>query len=86
LDQVRSSATGALDKAKLVISTRSLNAGQSESSGDAEDQSSPLQEEQQQRQQPLDRLEELSEYCPKLNFQQRLIGFFVSFGLGCKNQ
>ena len=30
-----------------------------------------------------DRLEELAEYCPQLTFQQRLIGFAVSFSLGC---
>ena len=38
---------------------------------------------EKQEQQP-DRLEELSEYCPSLTWQQRLIGFAVSFSLGCK--
>jgi hypothetical protein len=31
-----------------------------------------------------DRLEELAEYCPILTLQQRLMGFLVSFSLGCK--
>jgi hypothetical protein len=35
--------------------------------------------------QQTDRLEELSEYCPQLTFQQRLIGFAVSFSTGCKS-
>lgn len=96
--EIRNSATGALDKAKLVLN--------------------PEAAENVEEQQP-DRLEELSEYCPKLTFQQvsplspcvvcphaelfskssrslqshvhshhsfskRLIGFTVSFSLGCK--
>lgn len=35
-----------------------------------------------EEQQP-DRLEELAEYCPQLTFQQRLMGFAISFSLGC---
>lgn len=65
-EEIRKSTTGALDKAKLV-----LNRGEA----GAED------EEQQQQQQP-DRLDELAEYCPQLTFQQRLIGFAVSFSIG----
>jgi uncharacterized metal-binding protein len=37
-----------------------------------------------EEQKQVDRLEEISEYCPQLTFQQRLIGFGVSFSLGCK--
>lgn len=37
-----------------------------------------------EEQKQVDRLEEISEYCPQLTFQQRLIGFAVSFSLGCK--
>lgn len=46
------------------------------SNADPEDD---VEEEQQQ----IDYLEELSEYCPKLTFQQRLIGFASSFSIGC---
>lgn len=38
-------------------------------------------DEEEQVQQP-DRLDELSEMCPKLSFQQRVTGFFVCFGTG----
>ena len=31
-----------------------------------------------------DVLEDLGEFCPKLTFQQRVIGFFSCFALGCK--
>jgi hypothetical protein len=51
--ELRNSATGALDKARLVINP----------------EASVAAEENAEEQQP-DRLEELSEYCPKLTFQQ----------------
>lgn len=38
-----------------------------------------------EEQKQVDRLEELSEYCPQLTFQQRLLGFAASFSLGCKS-
>jgi hypothetical protein len=53
--ELRNSATGALDKARLVLNPEAAVA--------AEDNA------EEQQQQP-DRLEELSEYCPKLTFQQ----------------
>lgn len=34
--------------------------------------------------QQSDRWDELAEYCPQLTFQQRLIGFGISFSTGCK--
>jgi hypothetical protein len=61
LEEVRKSASGTFDKARLVFNK--------DPGDDAEEQ------------QP-DRLEELAEYCPQLSFQQRLIGFGVSFTLG----
>jgi hypothetical protein len=54
--EIRSSATGALDKARLVLNPEAAAAA---------DQNA----DEQQQQQP-DRLEELAEYCPKLSFQQ----------------
>jgi len=69
--EIRSSATGAINKAKLVFNK---DAAGEQAADDAE---------AQEQQQP-DRLEELAEYCPQLTFQQRLIGFAVSFTLGCK--
>lgn len=66
--EIRNSTTGAINKAKLVFN---------------KDAESTEDVESQEPQQP-DRLEELAEYCPQLTFQQRLIGFAVSFSLGCK--
>jgi hypothetical protein len=66
--EFRKSATGALDSAKLVFQRE----------GTSESQEGGDEEEQQ-----VDRLEELAEYCPKLTFQQRLMGFAISFSLGC---
>jgi hypothetical protein len=53
--EIRSSATGALDKARLVLNPEAAAAAD--------------QNADEQQQQP-DRLEELAEYCPKLSFQQ----------------
>jgi tetrahydromethanopterin S-methyltransferase subunit E len=72
-DGILKSTNGALDKAKLMFSPTATTAT---TDNDTESQSSS-------QQQP-DRLEELAEYCPQLTFQQRLIGFAVSFSLGCK--
>lgn len=41
------------------------------------------QQECVEEQQP-DRLEELSDLCPTLTYQQRILGFFASFSLGCE--
>uniref|UniRef100_A0A7S3P7U2 Vesicle transport protein n=2 Tax=Amphora coffeiformis TaxID=265554 RepID=A0A7S3P7U2_9STRA len=65
-EQVRNSTTGALDKARLTF--------QRDSGDDSE---SGVEEEPD-----TSWTEELSNYCPTLTFQQRLIGFFSSFGLG----
>lgn len=63
-EEIRNSATGVLDKAKLSLNKSVGNAN-------------PNTE-----QSPPDRIEELAEYCPQLTFQQRLIGFAVSFTIG----
>jgi hypothetical protein len=80
LEEFRKSTSGALDKAKLIFNKN----GPSSSSGtDVEDgiaANNPSQEEQSQT--SVDRLEELAEYCPQMTFQQRLIGFAVSFSVG----
>jgi uncharacterized metal-binding protein len=68
-EDIRKGTTDAFDKAKLVFS-KGTNTGEAAAT-DVEEQSQP------------DRLEELAEYCPQLTFQQRLIGFAVSFSLGC---
>lgn len=69
LDGLRKGATDALDRAKLV-----LNRSEGEEVAQVE--------EDETEQQP-DRLEELSELCPQLTWQQRLIGFVSSFSIGC---
>jgi uncharacterized metal-binding protein len=74
-DELRKSTTGALDKAKLIFNPAATSAATTTAENETESQASS--------QQP-DRLEELAEYCPQLSFQQRLIGFAVSFSLGCE--
>ena len=82
LNEMRQSATGALDKAKLVV----LNRGTSDVEAAAgTDSSVPTEAEMRQAAEDENSAswsEELSHYCPQLTFQQRLIGFFTSFGLG----
>ena len=71
-DQIRDSTTGALDKARLVF-RREEEGSDSHHSNEAAavvEQEDPSWSE------------ELSQYCPTLTFQQRLIGFACSFGLG----
>lgn len=70
-EQVRNSTTGALDKAKLVFS-REESSENSDGGGAGADEES----------EDTSWTEELSNYCPTLTFQQRLIGFASSFGLG----
>ena len=72
-EELRKGTTGALDKAKLAFSRGNSSEPSTNEGGasDVEEQSQP------------GRLEELAEYCPQLTFQQRLIGFAVSFSLGC---
>lgn len=73
-EELRKGTTGALDKAKLAFSRGSSSepsATNDAAASDVEEQSQP------------GRLEELAEYCPQLSFQERLIGFAVSFSLGC---
>jgi hypothetical protein len=100
-NELRTSSTKALEKAKLMFSssrnnsmdnnnndnnntndddlesspTKNLTAGVS---GENEDISTSTTTSN------VDRLEELAQYCPKLTLQQRIIGFFTSFGIGCK--
>lgn len=76
-EEIRKGTTGALDKAKLIFANRGG------SNGEPDTESATKPEVEDQPQQP-DRLEELSDLCPQLTFQQRLIGFAVSFSLGCK--
>ncbi|KAL7578458.1 hypothetical protein ACA910_011530 [Epithemia clementina (nom. ined.)] len=47
-----------------------------------DDDSQQVLMQQQQQQSSSSWAEELSEYCPKLTFQERLIGFATTFGLG----
>lgn len=68
-DQVRNSTTGALDKARLVFNR-------------AEEPSEGSEEAAEIEQEDASWSEELSQYCPTLTFQQRLIGFACSFGMG----
>lgn len=76
-EEVRKSASGAIDKAKLMISDSS-----SRSNSGVEDGSENADGKGDDSTESPDRLEELAEYCPKLTFQQRLIGFAVSFSMG----
>jgi len=69
-EQVRNSTTGALDKARLTFQRDSGN----------DDNHTTVEEQQEQEDSSW--TEELANYCPTLTFQQRLIGFFSSFGLG----
>lgn len=71
-EQVRNSTTGALDKARLTFSRE-----QEDASGSSGDDGALVEE-----QEDASWTEELSNYCPTLTFQQRLIGFASSFGLG----
>jgi hypothetical protein len=81
-EEVRKSTTGALDRAKLVFLPNSP-------SDDNEQQRSSQQPVEQT---PPDRLEELSEYCPKLTFQQvsttnqSTLLHFVNFFMGCRHR
>lgn len=80
-DEIRKSTTGAFDKAKLLLNpnaTTTTNA----TSGNAVTENT-MTEDTETASQQSDRLEELSEFCPQLTYQQRLIGFVVSFSLGC---
>jgi hypothetical protein len=74
-EMIRKSTTGALDRAKLV-----LGRGEN-SSNNSNDEPDGIVSETTPA---MDRLEELSSYCPQLTFQQRLIGFAASFSLGCE--
>ena len=70
--EIRKSADCALDRAKQALNR---NGKGSESGGDEE-------ASQTSQSQASDQLEALSEYCPQLTFQQRLIGFAVCFTIG----
>ena len=51
--------------------------------GGLEDDTVSVSSSQQSATNSTDRLEELAQYCPQLTIQQRLIGFTMSFSLGC---
>ena len=68
-DQIRDSTTGALDKARLVFRRE-------EEGSDSNNEAAMVEQEDPSWS------EELSQYCPTLTFQQRLIGFACSFGFG----
>lgn len=83
-DEIRKSTTGALDKAKLLLNPNATTSTNTTTvNGNAAVEKMTDDSETASQQQP-DRLEELSEFCPQLTYQQRLIGFVVSFSLGCK--
>jgi hypothetical protein len=92
----RSNSTKAFEQAKVFALTRnpsSISAAENDDS-DSNDQLNtsingtttmpPATDSASQSASSIDRLEELSQYCPKLTIQQRLMGFAMSFTLGCK--
>jgi len=76
-DEIRKGTTGALDKARLVFNRD----GSNNNNDDVESQQG-ANNSQASSSSSSDRLEELAAYCPQLTFQQRLIGFAVSFSIG----
>jgi hypothetical protein len=98
LTELRAGSTRALEKAKLVVSGgvgRNSSSIQDDNSNKPDqsrqqlngnsnevDDDQSLSSSQQSSQ--VDRLEELSQYCPKLTIQQRLMGFFICFSVGCE--
>jgi hypothetical protein len=81
LEEFRKSTSGALDKAKLIFNKNGPNNSNSRGT-DVEGNATENASQDEQSQTSVDRLEELAEYCPQLTFQQRLIGFAVSFFIG----
>jgi hypothetical protein len=86
LDKARQSTSGALDKARLVVLNRG-SVSERDISVSSENQEGSNSENSDTQQAAEDEnsaswSEELSHYCPKLTFQQRLIGFVTSFGMG----
>ena len=69
---IRKSADIALDRAK-----QALNRGSKDTENGGDEEAS-----QTSQSQASDQLDALSEYCPQLDFQQRLIGFAVCFSIG----
>jgi hypothetical protein len=91
-DEIRKSTVGALDKAKLLLNpnaTSTATNGNGNGSNNNAATSLPIMNDDSEASQAtstttqMDRLEELAEFCPQLTIQQRLIGFAVSFSLGC---
>lgn len=76
LEEMRKSTTGALDKARLVLNRGSENEGSASSNSESDPQQVAEDENS------ATWSEELSQYCPQLTFQQRLIGFASSFSMG----
>lgn len=85
-DEIRKSTTGAFDKAKLLLNPNASNSSNNTTTANGNSAVSvPMTDDSETASQPQqpDRLEELSEFCPQLTYQQRIIGFVVSFSLGC---
>lgn len=81
-DEIRKSTTGAFDKAKLLLNPNASTTAANTTTTNGNAVAMTDDSETESQQQP-DRLEELSEFCPQLTYQQRIIGFIVSFSLGC---
>jgi hypothetical protein len=79
-DEIRKSTAGAFDKAKLLLNP---NATATTTDVTAVSMAEDHSETASQTPPQPDRLEELAEFCPQLTYQQRIIGFAVSFSLGC---
>ena len=83
-DDLRKSTTGVIDKAKLILNPNHVVATtNSNTVDDIETTTTTGNATQSSLSQQPDRLEELAEFCPQLTYQQRIIGFLVSFSMGC---
>ena len=83
-DELRKSTTGAFDKAKLLLNPNtSTTTNHTTTNGNAAVVIPMSDDSETASQIQPDRLEELSDFCPQLTYQQRIIGFVVSFSLGC---
>ena len=81
-DELRKSTTGALDKAKLLLNPNASTSTANTTTVNGNAATATMTDDSETASQQPDRLEELSEFCPQLTFQQRIIGFVVSFSLG----
>lgn len=74
-DQIKQKSNEAMEKAKVAL--------RREGSSTTDDGDGVQQSTTQESDGSSSRLEELSEMCPQLTFQQRLMGFTICFGFGC---